>query len=319
MIYQNSVAAPRDELAQYVMESVTADGMFIGAEILPPSPLQLPTGHYPKITIASGDLMRAAQTNRAPGANFVRSQAAISDGSLSLLQYAEEIQVPDEQEMLYEDYFSIEQVYSTEGRNKILRLLEILVAAATFQTGAGLFDAVNSGVAYITANNATISFIADTISAIRRVKARGELPDTIIIPGLIWDVIRTGTLVQNFIAGANQPGAVVSPNTIQRAFEEYGIKRVYVADAYVNQSVAGDNSIINPIWAKTYVSVCKTAPGQLQAGGIGRTFFWAKEGPFMNVMTYRDEPKRSNIIRLLSTLQAAISNFRAGTLITTQG
>ena len=318
MIYQNAVAAPRDELADYVMESVTADGMFIGAELLPPMPLQLPTGHYPKITIATGDLMRAAQTNRAPGAAFARSQAAIADGSLSLLQYAEEIQIPDEQEMLYEDYFSIEQVYSNEGRNKILRLLEVLAETALFTTSASTFDAVTSTVAYTTTNYSTLSFVADTISAIRRVKARGELPDTIVIPGLVWDVIRLGTLVQNFIAGANQPGAVVSPNTIQRAFEEYGIKKVYVADAYVNQSVANDNSIINPIWPKTYVFIGKCSPGALKAGGVGRTWFWEKEGPFMNVMTYRDEPKRSNIIRVLSTLQAAISNYRAGTLITTQ-
>lgn len=316
MIYQNATAAPREELSEYVMESVTGDGMFIGAEILPPAPLRLPTGHFPKITIAKGDLMRAAQTKRAPGASFARSQAAVDDGTLSLTQYAEELQIPDEQEMLYEDYFSLEQVFSNECRNKVLRLNEILVETAVFD--ATNFDAVNSTVAYTTANLATLSLIADIIAAIRRVKARGEVPNTIIIPGLVWDVVRLGTLVQNFIAGANQPGAVVSPNTLQRAFEEYGIKKVYIADAYVNQSVAGDNSIINPIWPKTYVWVGRVGTGPQQAGGVGRTYFWEKEGPFLNVMTYRDEPKASNIIRVKSTIQSAIFNYRAGTLITTQ-
>ncbi len=316
MIYQNATSAPRQELSEYVMESVTGNGMFIGAEILPPAPLRLPTGHYPKITVATGDLMRAAQSQRAPGAGFVRTQAAVNDGTLSLVQYAEELQIPDEQEMLYDDYFSLEQVYSTEGRNKLLRLNEVLVSGAIFNTGN--FDAVNSGVAYTTGNLATLSLIADIIAAIRRVKARGEMADTIVIPGVVWDVVRLGTLVQAFIAGANQPGAVVSDSTLQVAFLPYGIKKVYIADSYVNQSINNDDTILNPIWPKTYVWVGSVKPGQLQAGGVGRTFFWEKEGPFMNVSSYRDEPKKSNIIRVMSTIQAAIVNGRAGTLITTQ-
>ncbi len=316
MIYQNATAAPRQELSEYVMESVTSGGMFIGANILPPSPLKLPTGHYPKITIAKGDLMRAAQSQRAPGAGFVRTQAAVDDGSLSLVQYAEELQIPDEQSYLYEDYFSLEQVYSVEGRNKLLRLNEILVEGAIFNSSN--FTATNSGVGYTTGNSATLSLIADLIAAIRRIKAAGEVPNTIIIPGVVWDVVRLGTLVQAFIAGANQPGANVTDTTLQRAFEPYGIKTVYIADAYVNQSIDNDNTIINPIWPKTYVWVGNVQSGALQAGGAGRTYYWEKEGPFMNVSSYRDEPKKSNIIRVMSTIQSAITNSRCGQLITTQ-
>ena len=318
MIYQNATAAPRQELSEYVMESATNNGMFIGVEILPPSPLKLPTGHYPKIKVSTGDLMRAAQATRSPGAGFHRWQADVEDGSLTLLQVGEELQVPDEQEMLYEDYFSLEQVFSLEAKNRVQRQHELLVEAAIFNTSATTFDAVTSSVAYTTGNYSTLSLIADVIAAIRRVKARGELPNTIIIPGLVWDVVRLGTLVQNFIAGANQPGAVVTDTTLQRGFEPYGIKNVYIADAYVNQSVANDNSIINPIWPKTYVWVGAVAPGALQAGGVGRTYYWEKEGPLFNVSSYRDETKKSNIIRCMTTSQAAIVNYRAGTLITTQ-
>lgn len=317
MIYQNATAAPRQELSEYVMESATNNGMFIGAEILPPSPLKLPTGHYPKIKVSTGDLMRAATATRAPGAGFDRWQADVEDGSLTLLQVGEELQVPDEQEMLYEDYFSLEQVFSLEAKNRVQRQHELLVEAAIFNT-TNFGAAVNSGTAYTTANYATLSLIADLIASIRLIKSRGELPNTIIIPGVIWDIVRLGTLVQAFIAGANQPGAVVTDTTLQRGFEPYGIKNVYIADAYVNQSVANDNSIINPIWPKTYVWVGAIAPGALQAGGVGRTFYWEKEGPLFNVSSYRDETKKSNIIRCMTTSQAAITNGRAGSLIATQ-
>lgn len=316
MIYQNATAAPREELNDYVMESTTIPAMFVAEEILPQRPLRLPTGHYPKITVADGDLMRAATAARAPGAGFARWQAAVGDGSLSLVQYPEELQIPDEQQMLYEDYFDLEATFALEATHRIARLREILVQGQI--QNATNFDAVNSTVAYTNANLATISFVADVLAAIRRVKARGELANTIVISGTVYDRIRLAPLVQAFIAGANQPGAVVNPNTIQRAFEEHGIRKVLIADAYVNQSAPNSSTVINPIWNNTYIWVGNVQSGDLKAGGVGRTFYWEKEGPLYSISTYRDEPKKSNIIRASITPQAAITNTRAGTLITTQ-
>lgn len=315
MIYQNAVAAPREELNDYVKESVTIPSMFIAQDILPERPLQLPTGHYPKITVAKGDLMRAATLTRAPGAGFNRWQAAIEDGSLSLLQYPEELQIPDEQQMLYEDYFDLEATFSIEAAERIARLREILVAGQIFNTAN--FAATAAGVAYTTANAATSSFIADVLAAILRVKAKGQLANTIVMSDVVYNRIRTATLVQAFIAGANQPGAIVSPNTIQRAFAEVGITKVLIGSSYVNQSAPGQSDVINGIWGNTYVWVGAVSAGELRAGGVGRTFFWAKEGPLYSISTYRDETKKSNIVRAMGTMQAAITNARAGTLITT--
>jgi hypothetical protein len=315
MIYANATAAPREELTDYVMESVTNNGMFIGAEVLPAVPLRLPTGHYPKITIATGDLMRAASATRAPGAGFNRTQAAVDAGDLTLLQYAEELQIPDEQQMLYSDYFDLEQVYSLESKNKVQRMHETLVAGQIFNTSN--FASTAAAVAYTTANLSTISFVNDVLAAIRRVKAKGEVPNTIILSDTLYDRIRVATLVQAYVAGANQPGAVVDANTIQRAFAENGIKKVYIAASYVNLSAPGASDVISAVWSNTYFFVGNVMPGQLRAGGIGRTFFWEKEGPLFNISSYRDEPKKSNIIRAMSTLQAAITNNRCGTLCTT--
>ncbi len=316
MIYQNAVAAPREELNDFVKESTTIPSMFVAEDILPQRPLKLPTGHYPKITVAKGDLMRAATANRAPGAGFNRWQAAIDDGSLTLLQYPEELQIPDEQQMLYEDYFDLEATFSVEAAARIARLREILVQGQIQNTTN--FAATNSAVAYTNANLATISFVADVLAAIRRVKANGELANTIVMSGTVYDRIRLATLVQAFIAGANQPGAVVSPNTIQRAFEEHGIKKVLVADSYVNQSAPNSSSVINPIWNNTYIWVGAVQSGELRSGGAGRTFFWEKEGPLYSISTYRDETKKSNIVRAMGTMQAAITNTRCGTNIGTQ-
>lgn len=318
MVYQNTVAQPRDELTDVIVEGLTDDMQFVGLKLFPPQPLQLPQGHVPKITIAKGDLMRSTTKVRTPGANFDRWQSAIDDFSLSLVQVSEEVVLPDEQTMMYEDYFSIETFYATEASNRLKRGLEIDAEGALFNTGTGFFDSVNSTVAYSTANVATFDPIGDIIAAIRRLKARGEAPDTIVASGPLYDRIRTGTLVKSFIAGSLNPGSVVTPETIQASLANMGIKNFWVSDTYVNLSQELNTNDIEPIFPMSYIFVGKVGTGALQTGGFGRTFYWAKEGPVLNVSSYRDEPKKSNVIRAMKTTITAVTNARAGTLIASQ-
>lgn len=316
MVYQNATAAPREELTDVIMEGVTDFDEFQGLALLPPQPMRLPTGHVPKITIAKGDLLRATTRNRAPGTNFTRWQSAIDAFSITLIQTPEEVQLPDEQTLLYEDYFAFEQVYAMEAGNRLRRGHELDVEGVIFNTGN--FDANNSAVAYTAANKATMTPVEDLQAAIRLVKGRGERPNTFMIPGPVYDRVRVSTEMAAFVAGSVNPGAKVSPDTIALAFASSGIKQVLIGDGYVNQSDALATNSINQIWPNTYIFVGNCQTGALRAGGIGRTMFWEKEGPLLNVSSYRDEPKKSNIIRAMKTTLGAITNTRAGTLITTQ-
>lgn len=318
MIYQNTVAAPRQELTDVIMESVTTDDMFVGTKILPPAPLKLLTAHVPKIKIATGDLMRATAKKRSPGAVFDRWQSAVDDLSIVMVQEAEELQIPDEQSLIYEDYFAFEQVYAKECTNRLQRSVELDVAATVFNVATGYLDTTASAVAYTAANLATMTPVTDILAAIRLVKGRGEKANTLVFPGTVFDRIRISADMKSFVAGSVNPGARVTENTIQMAFEPHGIKSVLIADSYVNQSEPGRADIINLIWPVTYLGVLSCKEGQLLAGGIGRTFFWEKEGPLYNIQSYRDEPKKSNVIRALKTTLPGLTNTRAGTLITTQ-
>ncbi len=316
MVYQNATAAPREELTDVIMEGVTDFSEFQGLALLPPKPMNLPTGHVPKITIAKGDLMRATTRNRAPGTNFTRWQSAIDDYSLTLVQVSEEVQLPDEQTLLYEDYFAFESVYATEAGNRLRRSHELDSEAAIFNTNN--FDATNSLTAWTVANKASMTPIEDILAAIRLVKGRGERPNTIQISGKIFDVLRLCAEMVSFVAGSVNPGAKVTVNTIQLAFAAHGIEQVLVGDGFVNQSEPNTANSINQIWPNTYAFVGNCQTGELRAGGVGRTFYWEKEGPIFNASSYRDEPKKSNIIRAMKTTLCGITNSRAGTLITTQ-
>jgi hypothetical protein len=316
MIYQNAVAAPREELTDVIMEGTTSQDQFQGLKLLPAAPLRLPTGHVPKITIAKGDLMRATRKKRTPGSNFDRWQSAIEDYSITLVQTSEEVSLPDEQTLIYEDYFAFESVYAMEAGNRLLRGHELDVAGAIINTTN--FDTNNGTVAYSAANIATITPTLDIITAIRLIKGRGERPNTVLFPGTIYDRVRQSADMKSFVAGSINPGARVTQSTIQAALADQGIEQVLVADAYVNQSQSTKNNSINPVFPLTHIFVGCCKPGQLQVGGVGRTFYWEKEGPLLNVSSYRDETKKSNVIRAMKTTLAAITNTRAGTLVATQ-
>jgi hypothetical protein len=316
MIYQNSVAQPRDELSDVVMEGRTTSDQFIGTKVLPPMPLKLPTGHFPKIQIAQGDLLRATAATRVPGSRFARWQSTITDETVNLVQVPEELQIPDEQSLIYEDYFAFEEVYSIEATDRLHRYQELTVAA-TIQNSSN-FNNANSSVAYTTANLATMQPSLDIVNAIRQVKSVGEVPNTIVIPGLVYDRIRLSADMKSFIAGSVNAGALVTPETLQAAFASMGVKQVLIGDAYVNQSEQELNTAVNPIWGTSYFFVGACSPGQLRAGGVGRTFYWEKEGPLFNIQTYRDEPVRSNVIRAITTELPALTNTRAGYLVNPQ-
>lgn len=316
MVYQNTVAQPREELTDVIMEGVTEDEQFVGLKALPETPLRLPQGHVPKIEIAKGNMLRATTKRRSPGSNFDRWQSAISDYSITLVQVAEEVVLPDEQTLVYEDYFAFEQVYAQEAANRLLRGHEIDAAGELLDNIN--FTAANGSVAYTAGNIGSITPVLDITNAIRSVKAVGEKPNTILFPGTIYDRVRQSTDMKSFVAGSVNPGAIVTPDTIQAAFASMGIKRVLVADAYVNQSQDGDDNSIDPIFPLTYIFVGNCQTGKLQAGGVGRTFYWEKEGPLLNVTSYRDEPKKSNVIRAQKTTLCGITNGRAGRLIGTQ-
>lgn len=317
MVYQNATAAPREELTDVIMEGVTNDfSEFQGLAVLPPVPMKLPTGHVPKVTIAKGDVGRATSRVRTPGTNFTRWQSTIEDYSITLAQVAEEIQLPDEQTLLYEDYLSFEEMYATEATNRLRRGHELEASTAVQSTSN--FAATASSVAWTVANQATMKPVTDILDALRRVKAKMEKADTVIMSGTVWDVVRLATQTASFVAGTVNPGAIVTPNTLQTALAGHGVKQVLIGDGYVNQSESLTNNSINPIWNNTYCFVGAAAGGALRAGGIGRTFYWEAEGPLFNISSYRDEPKKSNIIRAQKTTLTAITNTRAGTLITTQ-
>jgi len=176
-------------------------------------------------------------------------------------------------------------------------------------------------------NFATNSAISDILASIRRVKAKGEVPDTVIMSGPVYERIRVGTLTMNYVAGQLGRGSEVTANALQAALADMGIKQVLIGDSYYNTAADGATPSLTQIWSNTYIWV--GAAGKIVSGedglaqdytGAGMTMFWEpfsqSEGYY--VESYPDPSVDSNIIRVKDSSVPHLGNTRAGDLIATQ-
>lgn len=312
MIYRNSTAEPSEFLTDHVNEAATDPTEFKGLQLAPAIGVETLSGSYPKITIAKGDLMRAANRRRAPGTNFARWQSAIESGSFTLDQIGEEQSIPDEVSQQWRNYFNVERWGADEALNRLRRGHEVEVAGAMMNSTN--FTAANGAALYD--NLTTQDFPLDLFTAVDALNGRGVIPDTLVIPQSVFRLMRRSTILKEYLVGSLNPGVSVTMTTLQRAFTELGITNVVIPMGLVNQSDTEKSDVINQIWGNDFIWVGKIGTGEL--GGALRTAFWDVAGPLFQVSTYREEVKKSNIVRGETISNVIVINGRAGQLISTQ-
>lgn len=345
-VFVPAAARVRQELAVAIVEGEGAVKKLIGKKILPDFPINRRTAHLIKATLADTLGLRILTDKyiRSPGTKFERAVAKFGDDTMTVTLRGMEIVVPNEAELDYAGYLDIESFFCARfGQNSALTQ-EYLIQAAIFST-ANFGSATNSAVAYTLANLATISFISDIIAAIRRVKAKGEQPDTVAMSGPVYERIRQAATVQGYVAGTLRPGMEADLNTILMALREYGITQILVGDGYYNTAADGATPSLTQIWSNTYIWIGKGgeafgSPKDVNEGlaipslqGVGANIYWEGYTPGgkisvdENQMTfeggnyvesYPDLSVDSMIIRVKLSAQPYIGNARAGDLLATQ-
>lgn len=314
-----SGATIRADLNILVEEAAGSDAFFIGQRAMPPFGVDAKSGTYPKIQIAAGELMSSGSTDRSRGGSYGTVSRQWTTDTYDCVDRGLEEPVDDTDVKDLSRFFNLES--STARwvlRNMMLahevRVATALINATTF--GAG----TNSTVAYTEANIATISFIADVLAAIERVRDNGSNPNTIVLSSTVYNRIRRATPVVNFVAGSVGSGAKVNTGTIAQALADEGISQVLVGKARYNNAKKGQAKSMTNVWGNTYVWVGNVSPNAaaMQDGGAGFTLVWNQEGGIFVSETYRDEQKRSNMVRVRQNTAEKVVDATAGTLITTQ-
>jgi hypothetical protein len=327
-----------------IVEGEGAVDNLIGEKILPSFGVNSRNAHFIKATLADTQGLRSIAADKyihAPGTVFERMTAKIGDDSFDVTLRGLEVVIPNEVQMDYAEYLDIELLFMRRFGMEVSGLTkEALVAAAVFNT-TNFGSATNSTTAYTVANLATMTPISDIVAAIRRVRAKGEAPDTVAMSGPVYERIRQSAEAKAWITGTLGAGQQVTQNSLQQALAEFGIKQVLVGDSYQNTAADGATPSLAQLWSNTYIWVGK-AGRQAAAdtegvnvptlAGAGALIYWeeyqmgGKPG-IINSMTfdggsyvesYPESDKDSEVVRVKMSHKPYTSGTRSGDLIATQ-
>jgi hypothetical protein len=348
-VFVPAAARVRQELAVAIVEGEGAVSNLIGKKILPDFPVTRRTAHLIKATLADTLGLRILTDKyvRSPGTKFERAVAKFGDDTMTVTLRGLEIVVPNETELDYAGFLDVESFFCARFGQTSALTQENLIAASIFST-TNFGSATNSTTAYTVANLATMQPISDIIAAIRRVKAKGEQPDTVVMSGPVYERIRQATTLQGYVAGTLKPGQEATLETILGALREYGITQVLKGDGYYNTAADGATPSLSQIWSNTYIWVGKAGtsfgapktPSEIADSvgiptlqGVGANIYWEGYTPGGKLSTdenqmsfeggnyvesYPDLTIDSMIIRVKTSAQPYIGNSRAGDLIATQ-
>jgi hypothetical protein len=327
--YTNATARPRQELASVIVEGQGINKLNIHNKILPALGVNKRTVHLVKAKVANTQLARIMDDYfiTAPGANVERMTASFDDDSFSVVIRKREIQVPDEHEMDYAEYLSVEGLFSQQAGQAVELTTEYLTAAAIMN--ATTFSAGTPAIAAYTAanlTNDTIDFVGDVIAATERGFDKAEILNTVVLSRQVFNRVRQSPKLKNWVVSQLGKGFEVNESSLQLALADFGIEKVLVGSSLYNSAADGATPVMSRIWGNTYVWVGATATsasasvdGIASIQGVGVNAFWESYTPAdgYGVDTYREEKTESNIVRGKTSKAPYIANSNAGTLITT--
>jgi hypothetical protein len=296
---------PREELALAIVEGEGAVKNLIGDKIMPAFPITKRTAHLPKLTIANTQGMRMIADQkflRAPGTKYERFVASVNDATINTDLRGAEIVIPNEVEMEWDEYLDLVAFFTARFGQEISGFTkEFLVTAAVFNV-ANTFSgaATNATNAYTVANRDIagalgMNPIQDIIARIRYLKSIGEAPDFVAMSGPVWERVRTAANTLAFVRGIFVGIAEVNSTNFTNVLAEYGIKDIFIGDAYYNNAADGATPSLVQLWSNTYVAIGRRGMASVPSGsegvgvptlaGFGVSAFWTGFKPGGRVTT----------------------------------
>jgi hypothetical protein len=318
-MYPTSGATLRGDINVKVQEAAAADRFYIGPKVLPAFAVPVKSGQYPKLDRRYTEVLNAGASVRTPGGAYGEISRGWTSDTYDTIDRGLEEAVDDVVAADLGRFFNVETAKAQLALRSLMLDHEIRVAAAILATGT-FTDYANSAVAYTEANIATINFVRDVLDAIERVNDNGAEANTIVMSSTVFNRIKRGTLTQNFCRGSRASDATLNLTAaaMAEAFADNGITQVLIGRARYNSAKKGQAYSAASVWGTTYVFVGQVVDGDPALGGVGRTLVWNAEGGIFVSETYRDEKRRSNMVRVRQHTAEKIIDATAGTLIVTQ-
>jgi len=310
-------ATIRADINQALIESPAEIGL-IGAEVLPLLPVPAKSGQYLKVQTADAALLDADAAKRSAGSEYARASRKFTSDNYDCQETGLEELLDDSFRADSARFFQIEAETARFLLRQVKlshekRVADLLFATTTPFTTADLSPTAS----YIEGNLATINAPADVAAGKLALNKLGYAANAVIMSANVYERVRRTTLLQNQFYGvvSNTGGRLLDEAQIAEAF---GVDKVYIGRAAINsanKNKAYSGSFIVP---DTKIVVANISSGQFTAGGIGRTLVWSEDAPGGFVSeSYRDEARRSNVLRVRMNTSEKVIDANAAVRITT--
>ena len=312
-MYANTGAVLRGDIQQAVIQSGGADSGLIGGLVMPPLSVATKAGQYLKIDTATGHLMRVdadASKRNADGSYSRISRAFTSDTYLCEDRGLEEL-IDDSNQADLSRFLDTEATIAKLLLRNIKLAHETRVAAAIFNTSN--FNNTTVGTVWSDSAADPITNLQDAISRLRK---KGVDANTLVVNLDVYNLLRKNAKVQSYIFGSVGTGDLRNVDASLIA-ANLGISQVLVASAAYDSSKKGQAASGSFVWSSSKAWIGNVQSGDFVAGGAGRTLTWTGDASDLFVVeTYRDEARRSGVVRVRQHTSEKVVDSTAGELLT---
>jgi hypothetical protein len=287
---------------------------FVWDQLMPVLDVASASGNFGRIPIEQ--LLQQRDTIRTPGSGYARGKWTFLPDSYATQEHGAEEPIDDNEAKMYAEYFDAELVSALRARSAVLLNAERRVINALL-VGAG-FGSANAAIKWNLP--ATATPISDVETAVNAVyTASGLWPNTIGMSYKTFRLLRNcQQIIDRITAAGAGSAAKASDVTTEMIAQVFDLEKVVIAGSSYNTAKEGQTAVPTQIWDETKVFVGRTANGNdFREPCVGRTFHWSADGSQIagTVETYRDEPVRSDVVRVRHQTAEKILYVPAGRLI----
>lgn len=263
------------------------------------------------------ELQVDADTHRNPDGSYQQANYKVGQNNFLCEERGFQERVDDANKAIFAYSFDAEMIATKRTRNMILRALEIDLAAALFNTTIWTGAALSTAVSVKWNVPATSTPVDDVIAAQQKIAAScGDEPNAVIMSKDLFLDLQTNAQIKSQVVynGNDDPKKV----TEQQLAALFHVDKVIVCGATRNTVNKAQGYSGGRIWSPSMCMVAKLATTKdLAEACIGRTFhFTGDSSSGVIVETYRDESKRSDMVRARISYHQKRLLIGAGHLLT---
>lgn len=294
-----SIATLRPEIAGSFTEfDLAMDRLgFIGHQVLPVLEVAAASGIFGKIKLEQ--LLQNNITKRASGSGYSRGDWDFTSDSFATDENGWEEPVDDREREIYANFFDAEMIAAQRAMDMVLRNAERRIAALVFNTTTFTPTTITNEW-----DDFTNAVPITDVNARRKAffEATGLEANALIVNEQVFRNLRQCDQITDNIASSGAGDSIVQGRiSKQQLAQAFDLPNILVAGSAQNTANENQTRSISRIWSDEYAMVTRVAETQdIQEPCLGRTFHYGADGSDVGgtVESYRDEPVRSDIIRV---------------------